>query len=172
MSERFLATVTLLRKLGGGEGPDNSLPGAEGPVDPGYGVDTGVGIDNSLPPGTPPIGSTLPEPPPGIWPPPSFTRPVVPIGPSHPIAPVQPGLPSHPIAGAPGSPSHPIAPPPGTIWPPVAGAPSGKFWIVAGIPGIGWRYVCIDPSLSIDNSLPGAPVKPDQGLPPTAAPKA
>jgi hypothetical protein len=32
-----------------------------------------------------------------------------------------------------------------------------KFWVVAGIPGHGWRYVCVDPSLRVDNTLPTPP---------------
>jgi hypothetical protein len=35
--------------------------------------------------------------------------------------------------------------------------PSGKFWVVAGIPGVGWRYVCVDPSLEAGMPLPPAP---------------
>jgi hypothetical protein len=62
--------------------------------------------------------------------------------------------------------------------------PDGEFWVVVGIPGVGWRYVCVDLNLRPDNSLPGqpghpanrppgqgAPPRPDQGLPPTAEPK-
>lgn len=126
----------------------------EGPVDPGFGVG-GDSIDNSLPSGVPPIGSTLPEPPPGIWPPPNWYRPIQPLPPDSTV-------------------------PPGTIWPPPGRPdrpdnslpsggrpdntlPSGKFWIVAGIPGVGWRYVCVDPSLT-----PGMPLPPT----PTPAPKA
>ncbi|HEX3347421.1 MAG TPA: hypothetical protein VHS58_04885, partial [Acetobacteraceae bacterium] len=100
-----------------------------------------------------PIGPDhgLPEPPPGIWPPPTV---------SHPIQPAPPGTPPGTIWPSPGVPSHPIAPPsPGTPSHPIA-TPPGKFWVVAGIPGVGWRYICVDPSL-----------KPDQGLPPAPAPK-
>jgi hypothetical protein len=35
--------------------------------------------------------------------------------------------------------------------------PSQKFWVVCGIPGIGWRYVCVDPSLVAGMPLPPAP---------------
>jgi hypothetical protein len=54
---------------------------------------------------------------------------------------------------------------PGTIWPNPArpdnslpggqggqidnSLPSQTFWVVCGIPGVGWRYIAIDPSLSI-----------------------
>jgi len=105
-----------------------------GPVDPGFGVGGGNRPDNSLPPGVPPIGSTLPEPPPGIWPPPSFTRPIVPVGPDNTL-PVQPG----------------------TIWPKPGvdnTLPSQTFWVVAGIPGVGWRYIAVDPSLVVGHPLP------------------
>jgi hypothetical protein len=154
--------------------PDNELPGMEGPVDPGYGHDMGGSIDNSLPPGTPPIGVNLPSPPPGIWPPPSFGRPIVPIGPDNTL-PVQPGT----IWPSPGRPPHAGNVLPGTGHPgggPMPGGegpdntlpggsggrpdntlPSGKFWVVAGIPGIGWRYVCVDPSLEVGMPLPPAP---------------
>lgn len=95
--------------------PDQGLPPGEEPVDPGYGVEEG-----ELPEVEPP------EPPPGIWPPPT---------PGHPVQPLPPEDPT----------------PPGTIWPP-AGTPehpiyTKKYWVVAGIPGIGWRYICVDPSL-------------------------
>jgi hypothetical protein len=98
----------------------------------------------------PPIGSTLPEPPPGIWPPPSFTHPIVPVPPNSTL---------------------PIIP--GTIWPnparpdnslPGGGGghidnslPSQTFWVVCGIPGVGWRYIAIDPSLTIGHPLPPHP---------------
>ena len=39
----------FLRVREGGGNIDNELPGHEGPVDPGYGIDLGHGIDNSLP---------------------------------------------------------------------------------------------------------------------------
>jgi hypothetical protein len=142
--------------------PGNELP--EAPVDPGFGG------------GVPPIGSTLPEPPPGIWPP---------ITPSHPIQPAPPGTPpgaiwppighpghplppspGHPDTGLPPSPGRPDAglptPPSGTLpaRPPVAPGhdlPSHVFWVVVGIPGVGWRYVAVDPSLSVGYPLPPAP---------------
>lgn len=106
--------------------PDQGLPGEEGETDPGYGVEEGA-PDQGLPPLDPEAPNQgLPRPPPGIWPPPS---------PSHPIEPVPPGdgTPPGTIWPSPGTPEHPIA--------------SQKFWVVAGIPGVGWRYVCVDPSL-------------------------
>jgi hypothetical protein len=132
----------FLRVREGGGNIDNTLPGQEGPVDPGYGIDLGGGIDNSLP-----------EPPPGIWPPPNFGRPIVPIGPDNTL-PVQPGT-IWPSPGKPARPDNTLPTPPSGQPPrPDHTLPSQKFWIVCGIPGIGWRYVCIDPSLSVGNALP------------------
>jgi hypothetical protein len=93
------------------------------PVDPDYGVDEGEpgegggeGIDNELP-----------EPPPGIWPPPTIGHPV------HPIAPGDPNKPTKPT------------PPPGSIWPPVTSPVEGLFVVLAHIPDHGWKYIVIDP---------------------------
>ena len=141
-----------------------------GPVDPGYGVGGGNRPDNSLPPGVPPIGSTLPEQPPGVWPPITWWAP---IQPAHPIAgvPVQPGtiwppvhpprpdqgLPpaaGHPDQGLPPSPGHPdqgLPPSPGH---PDQGLPGRVFWMLAYCPSLGWRFVAVDPSLSVGNELP------------------
>jgi hypothetical protein len=129
-------------------------------VDPDYGFDLGHGVDNTLPPG-----------PPGVFPP---------LSPSHPIQPAPPGtppgtiwppfwagprpghelpsVPGHPSQGLPVSPGHPSTGP----VPPDASTkpPSQTYWVVVGIPGIGWRYCAVDPSLSV-----GYP------LPPSAAPK-
>jgi hypothetical protein len=125
-----------------------------GPVDPGYGGGIGANRpDNSLPPGVPPIGVTLPEPPPGIWPPPSFTRPIVPIGPDNTL-PVPPGT----IWPSPGRPPHPDHSLPGGGGGQVDNSlPSQTFWVVAGIPGVGWRYIAVDPSLTVGTPLPPAP---------------
>jgi hypothetical protein len=142
-----------LRIRGGGGHPDNELPEGEQEVDPGYGVDQGGHVDNELP-----------RPPPGVFPPPV---------PSHPIVIAPPGV------------------PPGTIWPPINPArpdntlPGGqggqidntlpgsqKFWVVVWIPGYGYKYVCVDPSLQI-NAGPATPPasgnRPDNELPPTSA---
>lgn len=151
----------------------------EGPVDPGFGVGGGDRPGNALPPGVPPMGGTLPEPPPGVWPPPSFGSPIVPIiDNTLPVAPgtiwPSPGRPNRPDAGLPVAPGHPGGGPmpggerPGNALP---GLPPGKFWVVAGIPGVGWRYVCVDPSLSVGMPLPVPPVTPGTPLPPTPAPK-
>jgi hypothetical protein len=101
----------------------------------------------------------LPVPPPGVWPP---------VTPSHPIQPAPPGVPpgaiwppvGYPSHGLPGSPGHPstgLPPAPGrpaTGLPPDPahpdqGLPAKTFWVVAGIPGVGWRYIAVDPSLSV-----------------------
>jgi len=139
--------------------PDNSLPGGGGYP------------DNSLPGSQPGIDNSLPMPPPGVWPPPVPAHPIVPAPPGTPPGQIWPpvgssgrpdqGLPPSsgrpdqglPPTGSPGAPSHPIATPPST------------FWVVAGIPGYGWRYVAVDPSLRPDNSLPISPGHPSQGLP-------
>lgn len=65
----------------------------------------------------------LPQPPPGIWPPPNTDVPILPL--------------------PPGGPSIP----PGAIWPPTPGAPSQKFVVVVWIPGYGYRYTVLDPAL-------------------------
>jgi hypothetical protein len=119
-----------------------------GAVDPGYGHPGSERPDNSLPGGLPPIGSTLPEPPPGVWPPPSF---------NHPWAPIPPDATTKP--------------PPGAVWPPLGeDLPDGEFWIVAGIPGVGWRYICVDLTLNVDNALPGGrPARPSN-RPPGSSP--
>ena len=85
---------------GGDYYPDTGLPGEEPevPTDP------------------------LPQPPPGIWPPPNTDIPIQPLPPGGPQI------------------------PPGTIWPPAPGAPSQKFVVVVWIPRYGYRYTVIDPS--------------------------
>lgn len=143
--------------------PDQGLPG-EGAGDPGYGypespVDPGYGI---------------PLPPPGVWPPPVPAHPIVPAPPGTPPGaiwpPPRPAHPWNPPSGSqPGAPSHPIQPvPPG----PDQGLPGlspgapdqtlpddlpypshpiwegpQNLWVIVLIPGYGWSYVCIDPSL-------------------------
>ena len=146
----------------------------EGPVDPGFGG--GIGANhpgNALPPGVPPIGDTLPEQPPGTWPPLTWLQPIQPLPPTDTTPPgtmwppVRPDRPGHDL---PGRPAHPGGGPmpgnparPGQALPtPPAGPgnalPSTKFWIVAGIPGVGWRYVCVDPSLTVGYPMPPEPV--------------
>jgi hypothetical protein len=122
-----------------------------GPVDPGFGGGIGSNRPDQGLPGLPP-GSTLPAPPPGTWPPPSMGNPIVPIRPDNTL-PVQPGT----IWPPPGRPDRPSNELPGTPGAPDNTLPSSKFWVVAGIPGVGWRYVCVDPSLSVGTPLPPAP---------------
>jgi hypothetical protein len=141
--------------------PDNSLP-----------PEFGGRPDNSLPPLPGAPDNTLPKPPPGVWPPPSVSHPIVPVPPTGSVPPgtiwPSPGQPDNALPGVPPTPGN--------------GLPSGKFWVIAGIPGIGWRYVCVDPSLrpgnalpgsqpGVDNSLPGVPARPDNTLPATPLPK-
>lgn len=121
------------------------------PTDPGYGVGSGHHPSHGLPGGG--GGSTLPEPPPGIWPPPSPSNPIVPLPPE-------------------GSGGGTLPVEPGTIWPPLAPGASGKYLCLVIIPGVGYRYTVIDTTLSPGNEFPtGSPPRPDQGLPPTAQPK-
>jgi hypothetical protein len=122
------------------------------PVDPGWGVDEGAGIDNSLPP-TYPVrpGHGLPRPP-HVWPlPPRPTDPNygvdVPVSPEHPIYPAQPG------------PGHDLPIPPGAVWPPLPPDLTGKVMCFVWIVGVGYRWTVIDTSL-----------KPSQPLPPTSVP--
>jgi hypothetical protein len=154
--------------------PDNSLPGGEGDVDPGYGI-------SSDRPSNPIV---LPPAPPGIWPPPTVGNPIAPIiDNTLPVAPgtiwPSPGRPPHVDAGLPVQPGHPDAglptPPSGTLpaRPPVRpdqglpgggqidnALPSKTFWMLCYSPSLGWKYVSVDPSLR-----PGMP------LPPHAQPK-
>lgn len=82
-------------------------------------VDPGYGVEG--PEVEPPE-----EPPPGVWPGPS---------PEHPIVPVPPGdeTPPGTIWPSPGTPEHPIH--------------SQKLWLIAYVPGYGYKYICVDPSL-------------------------
>jgi hypothetical protein len=124
-------------------------PGGGGPVDPDYGVDEG-----DIEGGGGEIDHELPEPPPGIWPPPTIGHPV------HPIAP----------GGSPGTPGHLPAPPPGAIWPPVTSPVEGLFIVLAHIPDHGWKYIVIDPDAWERPAHPEHPIAPGQPIPP-AQPK-
>lgn len=121
----IIGRIRRLRRPGGGT-PEHPIAPPEEPVDPGYGVDVGG----------PELPEELPDPPPGIWPPPSISHPIVPIPPP-----------------ATGTPTPPIALPPGMIWPspgkpehPIA-MPPAKFAVLVYIPGHGFKYVVVDPSL-------------------------
>lgn len=170
-------------------------------VDPGFGGGGGSGNrpDNSLPPGVPPIGSTLPEAPPGIWPPPSLGNPIVPIGPDNSL-PVQPGTiwpspgrPPHIDAGLPGSGGRPdqgLPPSPGRPDQGLPGAParpdqglpgggggrpdntlpSKTYWMLCYCPSLGWRYVSVDPSLRPGHALPSPGHPSGQPVPPVPTP--
>jgi hypothetical protein len=128
-----------------GDRVDNSLPGGENPVDPGYGIGEGR-PDNSLPGGGY-IDNTLP-PPPGIWPPPVGIWPPTPLPPNYPMPPgsiwPSPGVPTHPIApgGSPGTPDNSLPRPPGR--------PDNSLPRPPGTP---------------DNTLPGGGERPDNSLP-------
>jgi hypothetical protein len=109
------------------------------PVDPDFGIDEGVGIDNTLPGGRPPM----------VWPPkfpPAPTDPEWGVGGSGgstlPIfQPVGPDNTLPPVAG-----HKPVEDPPlGTIWPPLPpGLPAGKVAILVAISGLGYRYAVIE----------------------------
>jgi len=138
---------------GGGERPDNSLPGTPGvPTHP----IAGGGERPSHPIVLPPL--------PGVWPKPGT--------PSHPIVipPETAGTPSHPIV-IPGDPEHPIALPPGTVWPPLPPTESGKYAILIWVVGVGTRWLIVDAGNSVDNELPGTGARPDHDLPAFAQPK-
>lgn len=134
--------------------PDQGLPGGEDPVDPDYGLGE-EGPDQGLPGGGD-LTKPLPKPPPGVWPP---------LTPSHPIQPAPPNVPPGaiwpPVGGpdqglppaSPGAPDQGL-PAGGRPGAPDQGLPSRKFWVVAGIPGVGWRYVCVDPTLIVPAPAP------------------
>jgi hypothetical protein len=145
--------------------PGNELPGAEGPVDPGY----GISADR---PSNPIV---LPPDPPGVWPGPRPSHPIVIAPPGTPPGVIwpSPGRPVDPGYGRPVAPPHPGGGPmPGNPPRPDAGLPGGQggtidnalpsqtFWMLAYCPSQGWMYISVDPSLT-----PGHP------LPPHAQPK-
>jgi hypothetical protein len=145
--------------------PGNELPGAEGPVDPGYGI-------SSDRPSNPIV---LPPDPPGVWPGPRPSHPIVIAPPGTPPGviwpspgrPVDPGYgrpvaPPHPGGGPmPGNPPRPDNTLPGGQGGTIDNAlPSQTFWMLAYCPSQGWMYISVDPSLT-----PGHP------LPPHAQPK-
>lgn len=152
-----------------GHRPDQGLPGVEGPVDPGYGVD--VGGRPSHPIVTPPML-------PGVWP--------------------KPGEPSHPIYlppsvwPGPGTPGHPIYIPIGpdntlppyidnslpegpVVWPPLPpdSGLSGKVAILIVVFGYGYRWLVVDTDAKPAHPIaPGGGTKPpDGGKPPEPQPK-
>lgn len=154
-------------RSGSGDRPDNALPGAEGPVDPGYGISADY-PDNSLP-----------MPPPGVWPPPVPAHPIVPAPPTTPPGtiwpPMNPVYPDQGLPGAGGAPPHPDQglptpqPPTGGVphpSHPIAGVPQ-QYWVVVWVPGYGYKYVCVDPSLTPSHpiAMPPAETKPPSTTP-------
>jgi hypothetical protein len=132
------------------------------PVDPDFGIDVGQGRP------THPI--QLPPTPPGLRP--DNSLPSAPVRPSQPIF-------------IPETPDNALPVPPGTIWPPIppsTGA-SGRVWILIYVVGVGHRWLLINgPAIwppptgpgapnRPDQGLPSQPTRPDQGLPPHAQPK-
>ena len=145
--------------------PGNELPGVEGPVDPGYGI-------SSDRPSNPIV---LPPDPPGVWPGPHPSHPIVIAPPGTPPGVIwpSPGRPVDPGYGRPVAPPHPGGGPmPGNPPRPDNALPGGQggtidnalpsqtFWMLAYCPSQGWMYISVDPSLT-----PGHP------LPPHAQPK-
>ena len=114
--------------------PDNTLPGIEGPVDPGYGIDAGLRPTHPIviPPDA--IGPGVP------------THPIyLPVYPSHPIVippgSLAPGVPTHPIY-LPVYPAHPIVIPPDAVGP---GQPEHPIVLPPAGP--------VDPGYGIDAGL-------------------
>jgi hypothetical protein len=137
--------LKILRGGGGAPGtPDQGLPGEE----PGY---PDQGLPDEPEDGAPVIPGNLPSPPPGVWPPLSPSFPIQPAPPMVPPGAIWPPVYPPVVGGGPA----PTPPPSPTPTPPIA--TPGKFWIVAGIPGVGWRYVCVDPSLVAGHPLPPTP---------------
>lgn len=124
----LVSIIGRLRRLRGSGGtPEHPIAPPGEPVDPDYGIDEGESVQ-------PPI--ELPEPPPGVWPPPNWAHPIQPLPTPPPGTPGQlPSLPPGMIWPPPGKPDQPIA------------LPSAKFVVVAYIPGYGVKYVVVDPSL-------------------------
>ena len=124
--------------------PGQPLPPEEGGP-PDWGIEEGERPEVEPP-------EEIPDPPPGLWPPPTV---------GHPIQPVPPGGPEEPGA---------IWPPPGGVTkplpkPPVAPgqpAPKNYMLVLARIPGYGWKYIVVDVN---------AIVRPPIELPPRPEPK-
>jgi len=145
---------------------------------------TGDRPDQGLPGQQPGIDNTLPKPPPGVFPPPVPAHPIVPVPPGCTVPPgtiwppVNPDRPSNELPGGSGGrPDNTLPPnvdntlPGGSGGRPDNALPGSQvFWVVVWIPGYGWRYVAVDPSLTVDNSLPGSINRPSNELP-SAQPK-
>lgn len=124
-------------RRGGGEHPDNELPGGGGPIDPGFGGGIAARPDPDF---------DIPLPPPGVWPPPNGTLPIVPAPPGTPpgvIWPRPPGIDNTlPPSGGGGGGTLPI---------------ERTFWMLCYCPSLGWNYVTVDPTLKPGNELPPHP---------------
>lgn len=157
---------------------DNTLPGVEAPVDPGFGIEEGH-IDHELPP-----------PPPGIWPPPvsiwpptqlppdfpmppgSIWPPTRPDRPSQGLPPTRPRPPGQPDQGLPPTVDNTLPPgvdntlPPGEEHPEVSPPITSQKFLVAivglsqggGLKVVG--YTVVDPSLD-PRPRPPMPPKPE-----------
>jgi hypothetical protein len=164
MSEPFAAIITPIAD----GAPDNDLPlpmppPSVWPPDPAHPeqpirlppphISTGpVEPPTIWPPGE--INNDLPLPPPVVWPPipgsPDNTLPP-PVG----VWPPAPIFPANPIAGV----------PPGTVWPPlpmpphVGGGPvvHEKLIVIVWVPGVGYRWVVVDPNAHIEHPVAGTP---------------
>jgi hypothetical protein len=159
---------------------DNGLPGNPGvwpPQKPTYPV-----FPNHDLPTRPGLWPNPPAPP-GVWPPTPPLRPSHPIYPTRPTDPgyghpegghrpdqglpgeetppdrPEQGLPPHIGNRPPGSggqhPDNSLPLPPGSVWPPLPPSVEGVIIAFCWIVGVGYRWVVIDPSLGIDNDLPG-----------------
>jgi len=144
----------FLRIRGGGHA-DNELPEGEEGVDPGYGIEAGGGT----------INNDLPRPPPGVFPPPVAAHPIVPAPPGTPPGTIWPPVnPDRPNQGLPGSsggrPDNSLPgsqpgvdntlPGGGGGRPDNALPGSTTYWVVVWIPGYGYKYVTVDPTLQIN----------------------
>jgi hypothetical protein len=148
---------------------DPARPGHDLPSGayPGHGL-PGAGLPgHDLPSGGHPwVPGHLPPPPPNVWPPLTVSSPIQPTPPDVPPGTIWPPLhspvdPGYGIGeGArPGTPlpTPPARPDAGLPTAPVRPGhelPSKTYWVVAGIPGVGWRYVAVDPSLEVGYPLP------------------
>jgi hypothetical protein len=164
--ERTMMPLAYIRFIEMPELPER--PGWGGPVDPGWGLESGR-------PGQLPGRPAFPERPSHGLPFPGFperpghlpSRPGRPVDPGYgvdeggleiwPLPPEGGGLPP-----VPGQPLPPTDPPPGTVWPPLPPSiPEGKALAVIWISGVGSRYAVI--------TVPPHPEHPDR--PPTERPE-
>lgn len=148
----------------GGERPDNSLPGIEGPTDPSWGIELPPVISNELPPypGHPlPVPPTYPVKPDNSLPRPPHVWPL----PPHPVDPDYdrpiPVVPSLPIyMPAPGAPDNSLPLPPATVWPPLPDEITGMVLAFCWIVGVGYRWVAIDADARPEHPIAPPPLYP------------